>query len=158
MLIKIYIYIYIYIIIYVLFSSSTSKMYFYVCIYIYLFYLFQLNLMYNGFIIYERVFLTTFPCPVLSPSSLIPGGDYLSQGGGLAPSSPFPFGLNEFPWVGQVWPDSCARGSLSKSSSKQRIRQRLGGLGGGGAALGGVRSGNPFYCRACSPGCCPPRG
>ena len=37
-----------------------------------------------------------------------------------------PVTLNEAPWVALVWPDSCARGSLSKSSSKQRIRQRWG--------------------------------
>lgn len=44
--------------------------------------------------------------------------------------SPFsyliPVTLNEVPWVALVWPDSCARVSLSKSSSKQRIRQRWG--------------------------------
>lgn len=37
-----------------------------------------------------------------------------------------PVTLNEVPWVALVWPDSCARVSLSKSSSKQRIRQRWG--------------------------------
>jgi len=82
-------------------------------------------------------------------------------------SSPFsyliPVTLNEVPCVALVWPDSCVRVSLSKSSSKQRIRQRWGRCSSGpGAALPGgaaprVRTGSLFYCTACSPGCCPLR-
>lgn len=63
------------------------------------------------------MFVSFFVNPVISS-----GGDCIF--------SPFsyliPVTLNEVPCVALVWPDSCARVSLSKSSSKQRIRQRWG--------------------------------
>lgn len=96
------------------------------------------------------MFVSFFVNPVISS-----GGDCIF--------SPFsyliPVTLNEVPCVALVWPDSCARVSLSKSSSKQRIRQRWGTAAAAlpGGAVPRVRSGSPFYCTACSPGCCPPR-
>ena len=83
----------------------------------------QLNWMYNWFK-YERISLNlsstfVFLCHSLPFSR---GGDYF-----FPPFSYLiPVTLNEVPWVALVWPDSCARVSLSKSSSKQRIRQRWG--------------------------------
>lgn len=82
----------------------------------------QLNWMYNWFK-YERISLTSLPLTSFFVNPFLPcGGDCIF--------SPFsyliPVTLNEVPWVALVWPDSCARVSLSKSSSKQRIRQRWG--------------------------------
>lgn len=111
--------------------------------------------MYNWFT-YERISLTSPPLL----SFLV--NPYLSCGGDCI-FSPFsyliPVSLNEVPWVALVWPDSCARVSLSKSSSKQRIRQRWGAAAAAllGGAMPQVRSDSPFYCTACSPGYCPPR-
>lgn len=82
----------------------------------------QLNWMYNWFT-YERISLTSLPLLFFFVNP------YLSYGGDCI-FSPFsyliPVRLNEVPWVALVWPDSCARVSLSKSSSKQRIRQKWG--------------------------------
>ncbi len=82
----------------------------------------QLIWMFNWFK-YERISLTS-----LSRTSFFVN-PFLSCGGDCF-FSPFfffiPVTLNEVPWVALVWPDSCARVSLSKSSSKQRIRQRWG--------------------------------
>lgn len=117
---------------------------------------FQLNRMCNWFT-YERISLIslTLLSVVANPTPV------LRRWLNLFPL--FSVSLNEVPCVASVRPDSCARVSLSKSSSKQRIRQRWGAAPAGqvAALLGGaeprVRSGSPFYCTACSPGCCPPR-
>lgn len=82
----------------------------------------QLNLMNNWFK-YEHISLTSLPFLSFFVNPFLScGGDCIF--------SPFsyliPVTLNEVPWVALVWPDSCARVSLSKSSSKQRIRQRWG--------------------------------
>ena len=53
--------------------------------------------------------------------------------------------LSEVPCVALVWPDSCARVSLSKSSSKQRIRQRWGAAA---ARVQPCRAGLCFVLRA----------
>ena len=80
--------------------------------------------MYNWFK-YERISLNLSSTFVFLCHSLP-----FSRGGDSIFSPPFsyliPVTLNEVPWVALVWPDSCARVSLSKSSSKQRIRQRWG--------------------------------
>lgn len=82
----------------------------------------QLNWMCNWFT-YERISLTSIPLPpfFINPFLSFRGDCIFSPFSYLIPVS-----LNEVPWVALVWPDSCARGSLSKSSSKQRIRQRWG--------------------------------
>lgn len=82
----------------------------------------QLNWMYNWFK-YERISLTSLPLFVSLPFPSLP-----VEVTAFFPSFShlLPVTLNEAPWVALVWPDSCARGSLSKSSSKQRIRQRWG--------------------------------
>lgn len=80
----------------------------------------QLNWMYNWFK-YERISFFHFCLSLSIPSFPVEVTVFFSPFSYLIPVT-----LNEVPWVALVWPDSCARVSLSKSSSKQRIRQRWG--------------------------------
>lgn len=66
-----------------------------------------------------------------------------------------------WPWCGQTH----APGSHSVKAQANRGSGKGGALrlqagcspAGRGGAVPRVRSGSPFYCTACSPGCCPPR-